>query len=76
MGSNAPQALSSPAVRGRTALLCAAVVALFLAHALYLAGVAEDAFISFRFARNLMDGHGLVWNPGEAPVEGYTRTAR
>jgi hypothetical protein len=31
----------------------------------------DDAFISFRYARNLVDGHGLVWNPGEA-VEGYT----
>jgi arabinofuranosyltransferase len=59
-------------VRGRTALLGAGVVALFLVHALYLSGVAEDAFISFRFARNLVEGHGLVWNPGEAPVEGYT----
>ena len=49
-----------------------AVVALFLAHALYLACVAEDAFISFRFARNLVEGHGLLWNPGEPPVEGYT----
>jgi hypothetical protein len=49
-----------------------AVVALFLAHALYLACVAEDAFISFRFARNLVEGHGLLWNPGQPPVEGYT----
>jgi hypothetical protein len=31
----------------------------------------EDAFISFRFARNFADGHGLVWNLGER-VEGYT----
>lgn len=31
----------------------------------------DDAFISFRFARNLADGHGLVFNPGER-VEGYT----
>jgi hypothetical protein len=31
----------------------------------------DDAFISFRYARNLVEGHGLVWNPGEA-VEGYT----
>ena len=48
------------------------VVALFVCHVLYLAGVAEDAFISFRFARNLVEGYGLVWNPGEPPVEGYT----
>jgi hypothetical protein len=52
--------------------LAAGLVAVFLAHAFWLAGVAEDAFISFRFARNLVAGHGLVWNPGEAPVEGYT----
>ncbi len=31
----------------------------------------DDAFISFRYAQNLVDGHGLVWNPGER-VEGYT----
>lgn len=31
----------------------------------------DDAFISFRYARNLADGHGLVFNPGER-VEGYT----
>ncbi len=44
----------------------------FLAHALALACVAEDAFISFRFAHNLADGLGPIWNPGEPPVEGYT----
>ncbi|MGH3104735.1 MAG: hypothetical protein ACRDN6_11640 [Gaiellaceae bacterium] len=32
----------------------------------------DDAMISMRYARNLADGHGLVWNPGEQPVEGYT----
>jgi len=31
----------------------------------------DDAFISFRYARNLVHGHGLVFNPGER-VEGYT----
>ncbi len=31
----------------------------------------EDAFISFRYARNLLDGHGLVFNIGER-VEGYS----
>ena len=44
----------------------------FLVHAFYLECVAEDAFISFRYARNLADGFGLVFNPNEAPVEGYT----
>ncbi len=31
----------------------------------------DDAFISFRYVRNLLAGHGLVFNPGEY-VEGYT----
>ena len=31
----------------------------------------DDAFISFRYAANLVAGHGLVWNPGER-VEGYS----
>ena len=44
-------------------------------HAFYLRGVAEDAFISFRFAQHLAAGHGLVWNIGEPPVEGYTNFA-
>ncbi len=33
--------------------------------------IQDDAFISFRYAANLADGHGLVWNPGERR-EGYT----
>ncbi|MBN2171553.1 MAG: hypothetical protein JW819_09575, partial [Candidatus Krumholzibacteriota bacterium] len=33
--------------------------------------VLDDAFISFRYARHLAAGQGLVWNPGER-VEGYT----
>ena len=32
----------------------------------------EDAMISMRYARHLADGHGLVWNIGEAPIEGFT----
>jgi arabinofuranosyltransferase len=31
----------------------------------------DDAFISFRYARNLVLGQGLVYNPGER-VQGYT----
>ena len=35
--------------------------------------VCDDAFISFRYAKNLISGHGLVWNIGEQPpIEGYT----
>lgn len=32
---------------------------------------ADDAYISYRYARNLVEGHGLVFNPGER-VEGFT----
>jgi hypothetical protein len=31
----------------------------------------DDAMISMRYAKNLANGHGLVWNPGEY-VEGFT----
>lgn len=31
----------------------------------------DDAFISYRYAANLLDGHGLVFNPDER-VEGYS----
>lgn len=31
----------------------------------------DDAYISYRYAQNLADGNGLVFNKGE-PVEGYT----
>lgn len=50
----------------------AILAALFVWHAVWLAAVTDDAFISFRFARNLACGQGLVWNPGDRPVEGYT----
>ena len=33
--------------------------------------LSDDCFIGFRYARNLADGLGLVWNPAER-VEGYT----
>ncbi len=33
--------------------------------------ITDDAFISFRYARNLLEGHGLVFNVGER-VEGYS----
>lgn len=34
--------------------------------------IQDDAFISFRYADNLVSGHGLVWNPGGEPVAGYS----
>ncbi len=32
----------------------------------------DDAFISYRYAKHLASGHGLTWNIGESPTEGYT----
>ena len=32
----------------------------------------DDAMVSMRYARNLADGYGLVWNPGGERVEGFT----
>lgn len=50
-------------------------VVLFCAQVYYFAGsnaLRDDAFILFRYAKNFAEGHGLVWNVGENPVEGYT----
>ena len=55
-------------------LLWAAFPALFLYgvyRAVAFSWIGDDAFISFRYARNLVDGHGLIFNIGER-VEGYT----
>ncbi|MDD2598624.1 MAG: hypothetical protein PHO37_05295 [Kiritimatiellae bacterium] len=49
-------------------LLLVAGALLFAVHNRF---VQDDAFISFRYAQNLANGHGLVWNIGER-VEGYT----
>lgn len=32
----------------------------------------DDAMISMRYAKNLADGYGPVWNPGGERVEGFT----
>lgn len=47
------------------------IVLLGLAHQLMFDTTAEDAFITFRYARNLASGFGPVFNPGER-VEGYS----
>lgn len=59
-------------IEPRSATICGAVALLFIAHTVYLACVTEDAYITFHYAENLLAGHGLVWNVGEPPVEGYT----
>ena len=44
---------------------------LFVMHCLVINFISDDAFISFRYVKNFLNGHGLVFNPGER-VEGYT----
>ena len=59
--------------RLQTVMLVALLVllAVGLARAAALAWVCDDSFISLRYAENLLNGHGLVYNAGEH-VEGYT----
>ena len=46
-------------------------LALLMFAAFYRRLLVDDAFISFRYARNLVDGLGLTWNAGEY-LEGYS----
>jgi arabinofuranosyltransferase len=47
---------------------------LFAVHAYLFRFTQDDAYISMRYAKNLVEGRGLVFNPGER-VEGYTNFA-
>lgn len=53
-----------------------AVAVAWVAAAVLLArqptAISDDAWISFRYAWNLVHGHGLTWNEHMAPVEGYS----
>jgi len=62
-----PSALPATAV----AVLLAAAAVAFSLKVVGQGYWCDDAFISFRYARNLFQGHGLVFNPGDR-VEGYT----
>jgi arabinofuranosyltransferase len=56
-------------------LLLAIALGTFLFTALRSWGyLLDDSFIALRYARNLVEGQGLVFNPGER-VEGYTSLA-
>jgi Tetratricopeptide repeat len=59
-------------LRMKLRLLLGLVVVLALAQLAFFSRFAvDDAYISFRYARNLAQGHGLVFNVGER-VEGFT----
>ncbi len=63
--------MKNPRLSRFTALLPAALLFVFLAWKLEF--LCDDAFISFRYGKNLAEGNGLVYNPTlDAPVEGYS----
>lgn len=74
-----PWPLAHALTPGRVLALCylavivaAGVVAMLLQYGYSSEGyMTDDAFISFRYAQNLADGLGPVWEPGNR-VEGYT----
>lgn len=62
----------SPALGGPIAVaLCAVAMLVLLYECWSLQPQLDDSFISYRYARNWIEGLGLVWNPGER-VEGIT----
>ncbi len=52
-------------------LLLAAALVIGFIHVWSLRYVNDDCFVSFRYARNIVDGRGIVYN-AEERVEGYT----
>ncbi len=46
------------------------IISCFLSYTFYF--VCDDAFISFRYSRNLVNGLGLIYNENMAPIEGYS----
>lgn len=63
----------------RLLLLAAALFYLvFILRTAFTAGgqtwftLVDDAMVSMRYARNLAQGHGLIWNIGQPPIQGFT----
>ena len=73
---SAPHPMPQRSLRSSQALVALVLFGLLI----WFAGIAilhrsflfDDAFITFRYAKNLAQGYGITWNRGEAPVEGYT----
>jgi len=58
-------------VQPKEIIVLAIILALFVVHSLSLDFTQDDAYISYRYVENFVEGHGLVFNYGER-VEGYT----
>ncbi|MFP4440964.1 MAG: hypothetical protein ACLFVO_27325 [Chloroflexaceae bacterium] len=69
----AASAVAVPLARETASRLGLALLAILVSFSgmLWPSWISDDAFISFRYAQNLVAGHGLVYNVGER-VEGYT----
>ena len=52
-----------------TMSLLAVLAVFFLFYAIFYYVVADDAFITFRVARNIVNGYGIVWNPGGERID-------
>lgn len=63
------------AVASATAALALALVAVEVAARWGVFTVWDDAWMFQRYARNVLDGHGVTWNAGEAPTYGLTSLA-
>jgi arabinofuranosyltransferase len=62
-------------MRNRIAYLILALFGAIIALILWSSRLSypiDDTFITFRYAENLANGYGLVWNPAGPPTEGYT----
>lgn len=65
---------NSDAIRSKRGFLAFAVsCVVYIAWVTYFWGYSmDDAFISFRYAEHLADGHGLTFSIGDQAVEGYS----
>ncbi len=52
--------------------ILAGFVIFFILVSCFNAYTTDDAYISYRYAENMSRGFGLVFNPYDVPVEGYT----
>lgn len=75
MLNNPDQAkLSQPEERKNSTFIIvfSIIILIFIAHSIFLSVITDDSFIGFHYAKNFVNGSGLVWNIGEKPIEGYT----
>lgn len=64
MDKETPQTVSRTEA-GLFACAMLLMLGLWVFYAVYTGVSLEDAFITFRYARNLAEGQGFVFNPGE-----------